>query len=43
MTEQPARVLALGDATDPALCGRKAAALAHLLRSGERVPGGGEF
>jgi pyruvate,water dikinase len=35
-----AQPLALDAALDPALCGHKAAALAALLRSGHRVPGG---
>src|SRR4029450_9846145 len=33
-------VLPLNDATDSALCGQKAAALASLFRSGERIPDG---
>jgi pyruvate,water dikinase len=33
-------VLPLKDATDSALCGQKAAALASLFRSGERIPNG---
>jgi pyruvate,water dikinase len=33
-------LLPLQDATDPSLCGHKAAALAELLRYGERVPDG---
>ena len=33
-------VLPLKDATDSALCGQKAAALAWLFRSGERIPNG---
>jgi rifampicin phosphotransferase len=40
MSEMHAAVLPLKDATDPNLCGGKAAALADLLRSGERVPDG---
>ena len=40
MVELRRAVLPLKDATDPSLCGKKAAALAELLRCGERVPDG---
>ena len=40
MTVKISSVLPLKDAMDPSLCGHKAAALACLFRSGERVPSG---
>src|SRR5215510_6905708 len=40
MTVSASPVLQLKDATDPSLCGQKAAALAHLLNSRELVPAG---
>src|SRR5215813_2266958 len=40
MTAMSRYVVPLRDATDPIVSGQKAAALAHLIRSGERVPPG---
>src|SRR5215831_4550609 len=40
MTAMSRYVVPLGDATEPAVSGQKAAALAHLIRCGERVPPG---
>src|SRR5215510_5405995 len=40
MTAMSRYVVPLRDATNPAVSGQKAAALAHLIRGGERVPSG---
>src|SRR5262245_25449045 len=40
MTAMSRYVVPLQDATNPAVSGQKAAALAHLIRGGERVPPG---
>ena len=40
MTAMSRYVVPLRDATNPAVSGQKAAALAHLIRGGERVPRG---